>query len=78
MLPSDMSLIDDKEFRPWVEKYAKDRDLFYRDFSAAFAKLIELGIDRDSAGNVHKRGLETDSKRVTVSGEDRKVHVSKL
>lgn len=46
MLPTDMALIEDKTFRSWVEKYADDRELFYKHFAAAFAKLIELGVDR--------------------------------
>jgi len=43
MLPSDIALIEDPKFKVWVEKYAKDKDLFFQDFSAAFAKLISLG-----------------------------------
>ena len=35
-----MALIEDPVFRPWVEKYAADKDLFYKDFSLAFGKLI--------------------------------------
>lgn len=52
MLPTDMSLISDPEFRVWVEKYAADQDLFFRDFAAVFAKLLELGIRRDAGGRV--------------------------
>jgi catalase (peroxidase I) len=33
-------------FRPWVHTYAEDKDKFFADFSKAFAKLIELGVDR--------------------------------
>jgi peroxiredoxin len=50
MLPTDMALIEDKDFRPWVEKYAADQKLFFTDFAAAFGKLIELGVDRDGTG----------------------------
>lgn len=32
----------DPLFRPWVEKYAKDKKLFFSDFAVAFKKLIEL------------------------------------
>lgn len=46
MLPTDMALVADESFKPWVHAYAEDKDLFYRDFSNAFAKLIELGVDR--------------------------------
>ncbi|KAK9447416.1 heme peroxidase [Limtongia smithiae] len=50
MLPTDMSLIKDAKFRVWVEKYADDKDLFFRDFAAAFAKLLELGVIRGPQG----------------------------
>lgn len=50
MLPTDYALIQDPSFRPWVEKYAEDRDLFFEDFSKVFAKLIELGVYRDEDG----------------------------
>jgi len=45
MLPADMALLDDAAFRPWVEKYAKDEKLFFEHFAAAFAKLMELGVN---------------------------------
>nr|CCA25537.1 phosphatidylinositol kinase putative [Albugo laibachii Nc14] len=44
MLPSDMVLIQDKEFRPFVELYAQDQDLFFKDFAAAFQKVTENGV----------------------------------
>ena len=44
MLPSDIALVQDAEFRNYVEMYAKDEALFFKDFSAAFAKLLELGV----------------------------------
>ncbi|KIW13016.1 hypothetical protein PV08_08203 [Exophiala spinifera] len=52
MLPTDMALLEDPSFRVWVDKYAADKDLFFRDFAAVFAKLMELGIRRDAQGNV--------------------------
>ncbi|KAK3675884.1 hypothetical protein LTR78_004076 [Recurvomyces mirabilis] len=52
MLPTDIALTDDPDFRPWVELYAKDRERFYIDFAKVFAKLIELGITRDESGKV--------------------------
>ncbi|KAI1088271.1 heme peroxidase [Rostrohypoxylon terebratum] len=52
MLPTDMSLLSDPEFRPWVERYAKDKDLFFEHFAKVFAKLLELGIKRDASGAV--------------------------
>lgn len=48
MLPTDMALIQDKKFKPWVEKYAKDSDVFFQDFSDAVCKLFELGVPFES------------------------------
>ena len=44
MLPTDMALIKDKGFRPYVEKYAKDNDAFFKDFSDVVMRLFELGV----------------------------------
>jgi cytochrome c peroxidase len=44
MLQSDMVLIADPEFKKYVELYAKDETLFFKDFAKAFAKLLELGV----------------------------------
>ena len=44
MLPSDMVLILDPEFKKHVELFAKDEDAFFKEFSKAFAKLLELGV----------------------------------
>lgn len=44
MLPTDMCLLDDPEFKKWVEIYSKDEDKFAADFSKAFSKLEELGV----------------------------------
>ncbi|KAF2149426.1 class II peroxidase [Myriangium duriaei CBS 260.36] len=52
MLPTDLALVNDPQFRPWVELYAKDKDRFFEDFSAVFHKLTELGIRRDAKGKV--------------------------
>ena len=43
MLPSDIVLIQDKNFRKYVVEYSKDQKLFFKDFAAAFQKLEELG-----------------------------------
>jgi catalase (peroxidase I) len=45
MLPADMALIEDPEFRKYVVEYAKDDAKFAKDFAAAFEKLLELGVD---------------------------------
>ncbi|PHH74228.1 hypothetical protein CDD82_5039 [Ophiocordyceps australis] len=44
MLPTDMVLVQDKKFKAWTEKYAKDNEAFFNDFAAAITKLFELGV----------------------------------
>ncbi|KAI6786027.1 uncharacterized protein J7T54_006366 [Emericellopsis cladophorae] len=44
MLPTDMVLVQDKKFKPWTEKYAKDNEAFFKDFSNVVLKLFELGV----------------------------------
>lgn len=43
MLPSDIVLIEDAEFKKYVDMYAKDQKMFFSDFAKAFQKLEELG-----------------------------------
>jgi len=43
MLPTDLELRDDPEFRKWAELYRKDDKKFLEDFAKAFKKLTELG-----------------------------------
>ena len=44
MLPTDMALVSDKSFKQYVDKYAKDEELFFKDFSNVLLKLFELGV----------------------------------
>jgi cytochrome c peroxidase len=44
MLPADMAIVQDKEFKKWAVKYANDQELFFKDFAAAYSKLLELGV----------------------------------
>lgn len=44
MLPTDMALLDDPEFKKWVDIYAKDEDRFKKDFAKAWKKLQENGV----------------------------------
>ncbi len=37
------TLSDDAGFRKYVDLYAKDKDAFFKDFAAAYARLMELG-----------------------------------
>lgn len=45
-----MALIWDKKLRPYVEQYAKNEEKFAQDFSAAFSKLLELGVPFHAPG----------------------------
>eukprot|EP00475_Leptophrys_vorax_P033198 TRINITY_DN51963_c0_g1_i1.p1 TRINITY_DN51963_c0_g1~~TRINITY_DN51963_c0_g1_i1.p1 ORF type:complete len:296 (+),score=30.30 TRINITY_DN51963_c0_g1_i1:256-1143(+) len=42
-LPTDKCLVEDPNFRPFVELYAKDQEAFFRDYAAAHKKMSELG-----------------------------------
>ena len=44
MLPADMAFRDDPSFRKWTELYANDEEKFAKDFSAAYSKLLHLGV----------------------------------
>lgn len=44
MLPTDMALRTDPVFRVYARRYAEDQDAFFKDFSAAYSKLLELGV----------------------------------
>ncbi|KAG8803001.1 heme peroxidase [Serendipita sp. 405] len=44
MLPTDYALLTDKSFKKWVKAYADDESVFFKDFSAAFSRLLELGV----------------------------------
>ncbi|CAH1413667.1 unnamed protein product [Lactuca virosa] len=42
-LPTDKALLDDPNFRTYVELYAKDEDVFFKDYAESHKKLSELG-----------------------------------
>ena len=44
MLPTDIALINDNEYRKDVRRYADDPSTFFLEFSAAYVKLLELGV----------------------------------
>ena len=46
MLTTDIALLKDIKYRTFVELYANDNELWLKDFSESFAKLLELGINR--------------------------------
>nr|POE47320.1 putative heme-binding peroxidase [Quercus suber] len=78
MLPTDLALLSDPSFRKWVELYADNKDKFFEDFSAVFAKLIELGIIRDGQGKILnsdnvKGGYHSAPKKSDEAGAEGKV-----
>ena len=78
MLPTDIALITDPSFKQWVERYADDKDLFFDHFSKVFAKLIELGIQRDekdvivNTDNVKGGYVSAPKKSSTATGPEKK------
>ncbi|KAL1215687.1 L-ascorbate peroxidase 3 [Cardamine amara subsp. amara] len=48
-LPTDKTLLEDPEFRGYVELYAKDEDAFFRDYAESHKKLSELGFNPSSS-----------------------------
>lgn len=50
MLPTDLALMEDPEFKKHVIAYKEDEELFFKDFAAAFGKLMELGCPFPNAG----------------------------
>ncbi|ONH92232.1 hypothetical protein PRUPE_8G164400 [Prunus persica] len=42
-LPTDAALVEDPEFRKYVDLYAKDEDAFFGDYAESHKKLSELG-----------------------------------
>ncbi|KAG6375666.1 heme peroxidase [Boletus reticuloceps] len=44
---TDYVLTQDKSFKKWAKAYADDEELWFKDFSAAFSKLLELGVPLD-------------------------------
>lgn len=44
MLPIEITMLEDKDMKPYFELYANDVSVFFQDFADAFKKLIELGV----------------------------------
>ncbi|KAJ4714158.1 Ascorbate peroxidase [Melia azedarach] len=51
-LPTDKALLEDPEFRRYVDLYAKDEDAFFTDYAASHKKLSELGFSPPSCGSM--------------------------
>lgn len=61
MLPSDICIIKDPEFKKYAAMYKDDEDLFFADFAKAFVKLVELGVkfpsDKKASGGTSTLGV---------------------
>lgn len=44
MLPSDLALLRDAEYRAWCARFSANQTLFFGHFAAAFKALLELGV----------------------------------
>ncbi|XP_014519649.1 L-ascorbate peroxidase 3 [Vigna radiata var. radiata] len=44
-LPMDSALVEDQRFYHYVERYAKDEDIFFKEYAISHKKLSELGFD---------------------------------
>jgi len=44
MLPADLAFIQDPKFKEWVVIYRNDQNRFFKDFAAAWKKLIEFNV----------------------------------
>ncbi|GER42335.1 ascorbate peroxidase [Striga asiatica] len=49
-LPTDVALLDDPEFKSYVELYAKDEEAFFKDYAESHKKLSELGFNPTQTG----------------------------
>nr|CAD1830525.1 unnamed protein product [Ananas comosus var. bracteatus] len=64
-LPTDKALLEDPQFRHFVELYAKDEDVFFKDYAESHKKLSELGFTpRRTSGSAAK--ADANSSAVLV------------
>lgn len=78
MLPTDLALLSDSSFKKFVHLYASDKDKFFEDFAKVFAKLVELGIQRDESGRIVntdnlKGGYHSAPKKSSKPGKENEV-----
>ena len=44
MLPTDMALVRDKDFKKHVKRFAEDEAVFFKEFADVVMRLFELGV----------------------------------
>ena len=75
MLPTDMALVQDPRFRPYVELYAKSQDAWFRDFARAYGKLLALGCPA-AAQPSHKPEAPTAKQLASAEFREHAMHGS--
>jgi hypothetical protein len=70
MLPTDMALREDPAFAAVAQTYADDEALFFKDFAAAFGKLLALGAP------VPEAKVPTDIEKQSASFREYAMHGS--
>eukprot|EP01084_Bolivina_argentea_P006422 12184_1 len=61
MLPADMVMMSDPQFRKWTQIYYNDKQSFFEHFAAAYKKLTELGcFEQPKLEQKHKEEEEED------------------
>lgn len=79
MLPTDMALRTDPQFRVWSELYAKDEQAFFKDFAAAYAKLLALGCPEQCDPNkVQRKEKASDRQQASSNFREHAMHGSVL
>ena len=70
MLPTDIALIQDNRFKDWVRKYARDEQLFFKDFAKAFAELLAKGCPAHVQPDFNKSNSASYQTSETNSSSD--------
>uniref|UniRef100_A0ACD5YAT6 Uncharacterized protein n=1 Tax=Avena sativa TaxID=4498 RepID=A0ACD5YAT6_AVESA len=66
-LPTDKVLADHPAFRPYVEKYAKDEEAFFREYAESHKKLSELGFTPSRATLLAWKSRDKAKRVVTTT-----------
>lgn len=76
MLPTDLCLLSDPQFRKYVELYATDQKTFFEDFANAFARLISLGCPQQCDPNRPHLVSETEKDKFSAEFRELAMHGS--
>jgi len=73
MLPTDIALIQDTEFKKFVVIFAKDQNVWFTDFANAFGKLLALGCPASCDPSRSEKQVETKDTKKDGSAEFREL-----